>query len=102
MAFIKQRQIWEVSNAQETARREVVVVSNHETSRNARWHQVIPLDEVNSGRKHPFDVRVRGKNVAIDLITTLPEQFFITQKESITSSEFEEIRTALFQLFSPV
>ena len=97
---IKQGQIWEVYNPQKTTKREVVVVSNNKINRTAQWYQVIPLDDANSGRKHPFDVRVRGKNVAIDLISTLPKTLFINKKDSTTASEFEEIKTALFQLFS--
>lgn len=97
---IKQGQIWEVYNPKKTARREVVVVSNNKINRTAKWYQVIPLDEASSGRKHPFDVRVRGKNVAIDLISTLPETLFINKKDTVSSNEFEDIRTALFQLFS--
>ncbi|MEL6717325.1 MAG: type II toxin-antitoxin system PemK/MazF family toxin [Bacteroidota bacterium] len=87
---IKQGQIWEVYNTQRTAKREVVVVSNNKINKTSSWHQIIPLDEINAGRKHPFDVRVRGKNVAIDLISTLPEQFFIKQKDSITNDQFAE------------
>jgi len=97
---IKQGDVWEVYNTQKTAKREVVVISNDQFNRFSDWHQVIPLDDTNSGRKHPFDVRIRSRNVAVDLISTLPKDFFISKKASALPEEMENVRAALFQLFS--
>ncbi|MEM8527953.1 MAG: type II toxin-antitoxin system PemK/MazF family toxin [Bacteroidota bacterium] len=100
MPNIKQGDVWKVSNIRQTQRREVVVVGNDEYSKETRLYQVIPLDDVNSGRRHPFNLRVRGRNVAVDLISTLPEEFFLDKKAAALPEEMERIRTALFELFS--
>jgi len=88
-------EIWNVYNTARTHTREVIVVSNDKFNRFAKWYQVIPLDDPNSGRQHPGSIRIAGKVVAIDLMTTIVFSNFLEKKMGTTEQEMQKVSAAL-------
>lgn len=88
-------EIWKVYNANRTHTREVIVVSNDKFNRFSKWYQVIPLDDPSSGFQHPGNVRICGKIVAIDLLTTALSSNFLEKKIKASEQEMQAINKAL-------
>ncbi|MEM9846583.1 MAG: type II toxin-antitoxin system PemK/MazF family toxin [Bacteroidota bacterium] len=100
MSNIRRGDIWTAYNPKRTVLRQVVVLSNDEYNKFSTLYTVVPLDDFGSTFEHPHDVRVRGKNVAIDLISTIHSDYLQKKQSSVSASDLRNISEAVIKHLS--
>ncbi|MEM9884771.1 MAG: type II toxin-antitoxin system PemK/MazF family toxin [Bacteroidota bacterium] len=100
MTYIKRGEIWTVYNSpNKSSIREVVVLTNNDYNKSSisNLYTVVPLEGYGSTYEHPYDVRIRGKNVAIDLIRTVHIDLFKDKKAPASDKDMRNISDAIIK-----